>query len=302
MKGAVLLPSTFGEQYVTDRYTCLFRMLEDKLGFEVIFTSDSNSMPADVEVVIAFKSPQHSHVNSLMGLTSLPKRVKLIGYFVDLHGGGDYLVNMEQMLERCDVVLCSYDEMFRKKWPQFIEKYVFFPHCFAPHERFAQLPFNRGPVLKCVLAGARHPGVYPLREVISQGRGDIVMPPHPGGHTKKLREGVYTRERYAELLYCHFCGVATSSRFNYVVAKYFEIPATGALLLANEVPDLKKLGFIPGVHYVAISEENALDKIDECLNNPEAFTEIRIAGMEFVRENHSVRNRFEQLKRVLEAI
>jgi uncharacterized membrane protein YcgQ (UPF0703/DUF1980 family) len=96
--------------------------------------------------------------------------------------------------------------------------------------------------------------------------------------------------------------LSTSSKFNYVLAKYLEIPAVGSLLIANETNDLKKIGFIAGEHYVSITKENALETIYECLDNPDKYIEIRKNGMGFVRRNHSINNRFEQLKNILNEI
>lgn len=306
IQGAVLIPTTFdGRTYVTDRYSCLFEMLRDHLEFQIIVTDDPNRVPSNVDVVLTLKNPQPNVVSTLVQLADLDPQVKLIGYFTDLHLGDKepYHSSMIRMLERCDVVLCPYDEMFRKTWPQFVDKYVFFPHFFAPHERFARLSFNEDPVMKCVLAGAiGH--VYPLRCVISQYpfQGEVFIPQHPGYYTKKWDDAVFVRDRYARLLHDHFCSVATSSVYNYVVAKYFEIPATGALLLANEVEDLKKLDFVPFVHYIPITADDVVGRIQHCLLNPEEYIEIRRTGMKFVREEHSINNRFEQLRKILEVI
>lgn len=96
--------------------------------------------------------------------------------------------------------------------------------------------------------------------------------------------------------------IATSSIFHHMVVKYFEITATGALLLANEVEDLEKLDFVAFKHTVSITKDNALLQIDDFLANQKKYRAIRKTGMEFVCQNYSANNRFKQLKKILEDI
>jgi hypothetical protein len=72
------------------------------------------------------------------------------------------------------------------------------------------------------------------------------------------------------------------------------------LLLANEIDDLKKAGFVPYRHYVPITRADVLVRIDKCLKNPNDYDHIRREGMEFVRKNHSVVNRIERLRKIFD--
>ncbi|MBA7673089.1 hypothetical protein ES703_81277 [subsurface metagenome] len=316
MRGIILIPKLFDNRtYVTDRYACLFNKIKDELGFKISISDNSKNIDSGVEVIITFKSPQHSNPNTMMELVNLNRNVKLVGYFSDLHSYENkiYEDNMSQMLDRCDIILCPYDEAFRKKWPQYLNKYVFFPHFFAPYERYVKFRFNERPIPKCLLSGSMNPSfIYPLRTFIRE-KGDlstIDVLQHPGYHRNWKRvlksmlvdNSIYVGKRYAGLMNRYFCSIATSSIFHYVVAKYFEIPATGTLLLANEVEDLEKLGFIPFKHYVPITKDDVLSQIDDCLANQKKYREIRKTGMEFVRENHSINNRFKQFKKILKDV
>jgi hypothetical protein len=314
MSGVILIPKMFGSKfYVTDRYMCLFEMIRDKLGYRIIISNTTKDIPKHVDIIIAFKSPQHSNPETFMDLVERSGKTKIVGYFSDIHSFGNkiYERNISRMLERCDVIICPYDEAFRDKWPQYRDKYIFFPQYFAPHERYATLPFNKNPVYKCLLSGSvAPPNVYPIRMHIKmKGTSDkVTVMNHPGYRRnwfhellgKILQKELFMKESYAEEINRYFCSVATSSIYRYIVAKYFEIPAAGTLLLANETDDLKKLGFVPFRHYVPITHADALSKINECLSAPQHFTEIRKQGMHFVRNHHSVNNRFSTLKDILE--
>jgi hypothetical protein len=140
--------------------------------------------------------------------------------------------------------------------------------------------------MKCLLSGSLNPKVYPLRTFVKNNAGGMVVHKPPR----------YVGDDYARLLNSYFCGIATPSIFNYALGKYYEIPAAGSLLLACEIADYGKAGFIPNQHYIPITKSNVISIIKRCLKNPEEYEHIRKRGMKFVRKNHSVTNRMDILK------
>jgi len=302
--------------------------MAERFGFKVC-RADSIGAAPDADVVIVYKAAQHSNRNALADAANLPRRIKLISYFVDLHSQtrlspiqyglqgvnrmfgkkikfpeDDAPTPMEQILNRSDAIICPYDTAFKSQWPQYVEKYECFPHFFAPHNRYVNINFNRYPLNNVLLSGSIGFGtggidIYPMRRHIrDNASGHLTYLLHPGYHTGR---GI-VRDDYAKFIGSHLGGIATASRFGYVVTKYFEIPATGALLLGERIGDLDKLGFIPNEHYIPITKENVLGVVDECCANPQKYTEIRMAGMEFVRENHSVNNRIVQLEEIIKSV
>ena len=57
-----------------------------------------------------------------------------------------------------------------------------------------------------------------------------------------------------------------SSSMDYTLMKYFEIPATGALLFAEKTILYEQLGFKDGIHYVAVNSDNYKEKINTYLS------------------------------------
>lgn len=104
---------------------------------------------------------------------------------------------------------------------------------------------------------------------------------------------------YIKELNKYYCGIATSSVFECCVAKYFEIPASGSLLLANHSFDLYSLGFINNENFIEIDKFNYGDKINHIFNNPYDYDKIKKAGRAFILKNHTEKNRFEQFKQIL---
>lgn len=75
---------------------------------------------------------------------------------------------------------------------------------------------------------------------------------------------------------------------DYTLKKPFEVVGSGALGFLEPTKDFEELGFVPYVHYVPITEDD-FNKWDYILN-PEA-EKIANAGREFVKNNHSTKNR-----------
>lgn len=75
---------------------------------------------------------------------------------------------------------------------------------------------------------------------------------------------------------------------NQVLMKYFEIMASGTLLLTNLPRSYETFGFIPGEHFVTWRDLADLkEKIYYYLNESEIREQIAYNGMEFVRANYS---------------
>lgn len=95
------------------------------------------------------------------------------------------------------------------------------------------------------------------------------------------------------------------SVYQYPLMKYFEVLACRTLLLATNSPELEALGFITGVHFVAVTEEDVVDKANYYLENYQTVgRKIAKRGYRMVREQHAVKVRaiqlVEQISRILE--
>jgi len=298
MKGTIIIPRFYEtlwtpEFKTTSVWAPIFYGIQNHFGFELKF-ADEVDVPIGTDVVIMFGVPYHNRQKLIPGLIDLNKNTKLIMFTGDLQCYNNKLCldNKIKVFERCDRILSFAHEYFVKMYPQFLSKYEFMPHFFSPYERYSQFLFNDEPKMKCLLSGSVNE-VYPLRLFIKRNSKGVNIQYEPP---------IYIRDNYAKLLHSYFCCVTSSSIFNYVLAKYFEITAAGSLLLANETEDSKKVGFVPYKHYIPITKSDVFVKIDQCIRNPNDYTDIRMAGMEFVRKNHSVINRIESFKKIFDGM
>lgn len=296
MKGLIIIPKFYEKLWDTTFQSTMSVMaplwyeIQDRFGFDIIFADEVNA-GSEVDVVLMWASPYHNRPNLIPGLLDLNRSTKLVMWSGDLqcYGSKKCLENKLRVFERCDLIISQTNEYFTKMYPQYVSKNEIMLHFFSPHCRYVQLPFNNTPIMKCLLSGSRNKDVYTFREFIINSRYKDV----------DYRSPHFVGDSYAKLLHSYFCGVATASIFNYVLAKYFEIPATGSLLLADETEDLKISGLVPYKHYVPITKDDVFIKIAECLRNPGAYNGIRKEGMNFVRKNHSVINRVDQFEKIL---
>lgn len=97
------------------------------------------------------------------------------------------------------------------------------------------------------------------------------------------------------------CVYSAKGGFGIPVRKFFEIPASGALLLCSPPKGYKALGFINNENYVFVEPAEIADALDCWLNRSDAQI-VASAGQRLVAENHSLKARAGQIRRCFEAL
>ena len=217
----------------------------------------------------------------------------------DLHSWGDEMRRVKHSaFSTCDAVLATYAYAFESFFPDLsgVKEVVWVPHAASPD---FMLPLNEQPLNAVLLSGAVN-DYYPLRrqlKVLHDRSPDrVAYHPHPGYHCDYDYERDESVGRgYARTLNRHRACFTDSLKYGYVVAKFFEIPSTGALLLADATVSgpLAELGFVEGVHYVPVSGEDMGEKIKYVLDeaNHTALDVVRKAGQALVRARHKTADR-----------
>ena len=281
MNGTILLPEAFTrKRYLSDRYHILFDEIASRLNWKIHVANDIEEKEIEGNILMALKCPQHDDPSRGANIPKLSKKIKVISYTVDLQScSRDYVENVKKVLARSDLILCPYKHAFENRWPQYVDKFEWFPHYFAPTSRYQNMEFRKSPIPKCIVAGAAF-RPYPIRvkAVNSKGR-NIYRLPHPGYNPKmcvseinrfKFKVGL----DYAQELNKYSCALTCTSIYEYVLAKHLEIPAARTIMLTNRCTDLRDLGFIPSKHYVEVTEANVVGVIDDVVNHREKYTHI----------------------------
>ncbi|MHA2265641.1 MAG: glycosyltransferase [Candidatus Thorarchaeota archaeon] len=287
-KGHIVLPEFYQTRY-TDDYKCLVKRLVRHYGWKAEY-NDNPTVDNDTDILVLFACPQHNHPSRFASI-NIPDGTRVVGYLRDIHHFGVPAMQSEMVgwFKRYDVILSPAHELFKFLYPDFVDKMRYFPDFCGPMDRYASLPFNENPKMACFVSGTVNE-VYPLRSYVLQRNYGKLPIEHLGapweGH------GII-HDEYARKLNSYFCCLTDSSVFNYTLAKYFEIPASGSLLIANTTPDLNRLGFRPNVHYIQVNAMNVFEVIRECLEHPQDYIEIRKTGRQHVLDFHTDYARFE---------
>lgn len=204
----------------------------------------------------------------------------------------------EKAFRVCDTVLSTYAYRFEDFFPKMAKsrRIVWLPHSASPD--FA-LSANSAPRNELFLSGAITED-YPLRERLNalreSGCKEIIRHEHPGYHCEYNYAGDSRVGRaFARRIWERRAAFTDCSIYRYAVAKHFEIPATGALLVADialEEP-LKELGFLPGVHYFPVSDAEFEERVRSlfCEEHHPELDRIRQNGQALVLARHRTSHR-----------
>jgi Glycosyl transferases group 1 len=198
----------------------------------------------------------------------------------------------------CDTVLATYADRLPEFFPDLerSRRIVWLPHSASPD---FQLKANVHPANRLLLSGAIGPA-YPmrmrLRGLLADGFDGILRLQHPGYHCEYDYEiDPSVGPQFSRKIWECRAAFTDCLVHRYAIAKHFEIPATGALLVADAAiqESLEKLGFLPGVHYFPVSSEDLEHRLRYlfCEEHHAGLDRIRRNGQELVLERHRTSHR-----------
>jgi hypothetical protein len=308
--------------YVVDKIPHLIHQLSKRLDVQILTHPVTDISSVNGDIILTIKNLQKNTIETDEGkgyiesyiklLKSLKdKGKKILGYHddLDISEPGKYenlrmyhYDVLRRLIGIFDKMLVAYPTPFISKFPTQKHKLVLFPQFIAPTHRYKNLTFNDTPIKKCIVAGYdisvyRHTKGY----ITSKNSPLIHRIPHPG-YNKNQKHTVIKGDAWAQELNKFLCGYAGTTPRNYVIAKYFEIPASGCLLLGTYGTDLKLFGFKDGINFIQVNKDNFFDKLQYIINNPKEYTDIRKAGRDLVFSRHTVDHRLETLINTIEEI
>ena len=199
-------------------------------------------------------------------------------------------------IKKVDAVIGAYMYNLNYYFPEVLG----LPRLWVPHAASGifQLPMKDGRnVNRSVLLSGAVNEWYPYRRLVLDKilRGDerFSLHRHPGYGPRK--DDASIGRSYASLLNSYLACITDGLVFNYTIAKIFELPAAGCLLLVNSeiTSHLSPLGFLPGVHYIPYSRDSLETTVDAVLDekNIEAVDSIRRQAQHLVWSRHTVTHR-----------
>lgn len=216
----------------------------------------------------------------------------------DLHGDR---YPMAQALALADGVLSTYAPRIAEFFPSLHASHVtWIPH--AASSDFL-LPLNDASRAVVFVSGAMS-RLYPLRRVMGElasRRPELAhVHEHPGYRVDyDLDRDPRVGRGYAQAMRGCLAAFTDGLLHHYLVAKFFEIPATGALLIADRAvaPQLARLGFDDGVHYVSASADDLESVIERVLDdrNRAEIDAIRARGHALIHQRHTTEHRAREI-------
>ena len=294
--------------YTTREAAYIIRSLIDDYGWAQIETDDLYYSSDSLESILRSRFAELPEVilcwEGYYFINARRREIASLGcaryiFCDDLHGGDEHSEEeMTEAFSMFNTILSTYGYVFDRFFPALAKtkKVVWIPHSASPDFLLA---FNEHPVNAIFLSGVIDDH-YPLRKrmraLCEKGSYPIRFHQHPGYRCDFDHETNTSIGRgYAEKINTYRVAFTDSSRYRYCVAKYFEIPATGALLLADRAvgEPLTTIGFIEGVNYVGVSDEDLEEKMEYALdeNNHEELDEVRRRGQELVWRRHKTGDR-----------
>jgi hypothetical protein len=319
MLKVIVAPKSALGGYVSREFFFIIEELEHRLGWRQIETWELASDHRRLRTILLERFGSIPQVilfwEQFQLFTARAKEIwKLgsqIGIWVDDLHSFDDSVRLSRLAPfvLADKVLATYADRFEAFYP-FVRKgadLIWVPHSASSD---FMLALNETPERAVLLSGATTPH-YPLRRQLKALCEDGCLPinysDHPGYHCEFDHESdERVGKGHAKTIARHLAAFSDGSMYRYVVAKFFEIPATGALLLGEETMKsaLASLGFKDGVHYLSIEPENLESRVEEVLDprNRRAIDEIRQRGQKLVSERHLVEHRAKQIDQVFDGI
>jgi len=199
-------------------------------------------------------------------------------------------------------IFSLYRDKFYEWYPRFWKRLFWLPHHFNP-QVFHDYGMNKD--IDYLLMGAMHPQIYPLRHKVlqrMQNKTGFVYHPHPGYRNFDDSDDALVGERFAREINRAKIFFTCDSAYRYPVAKYFEVLACRTLLLASASRELADLGFLPDVHFVAVDENNFLQKAEYYLSHEAERERIASQGYEMVHDRHTTAIRARQMITAIKGI
>jgi hypothetical protein len=215
----------------------------------------------------------------------------------DLHHSDRHRAR-ERAFLLCSTLFAPYAYRFAAFFPMVADtrRVIWLPHSASAD---FDLVVNIAPRNQLFLSGSLG-DCYTLRQslnlLMESGFEGIVRQQHPGYHCRYDYENDSRIGRaFARRIWEHRAAFTDCSTFHYAVAKHFEIPATGALLVADAAIEgpLRELGFVPGVHYFQVAAGDLEDRVKYllCEENHRELDQIRSNGQALVMGRHRTSHR-----------
>lgn len=291
MTSKIIIIADWIIDYVTKEHYMFAKQLHSRYGWTIIKLSMLN-----MEEVKQRKSIVLCITYDNLDISVLKcENITLVYKIDDLYPYKDI---RKKCIDYADLIISPYQYLFKEEkiiqmFPSIKSKESYHIPYSAVDTFYKNIEFNNTPKEKIFVSGAVS-DVYPLRQYILRYKEYIETLEHPT--YKHLKHNIID-EKYYNKLSEYLCCFTDALIYKYVLLKVFEICSVGSLLLCDELiqDELYRMGFENNVNYISCNKENLETKMKWVLDkkNRKIVDEIRLNGMNLVRNNHNTNNRSE---------
>ena len=293
------------DTYISDEFWSIIKELERK-GVKLFNTEERTNEWKDYPIALFWETYEfcENNIDDYNGFK--------VFFCDDLH----YNTSKRRMqrlnvFNKMDLLLATYDYLIDDLYPECKTKHLWIPHSIS--QSFNNIQYNNNPIEKCILSGAdsyHYPLRIHLKKIMPKDKLEIMKHPgythYPSANIKPTCKDKDTynnsiRSKYVKKLNKYLVGFTCGSIYNYALGKMFEIPGSSSLLVTDESmePILRKLDFIPGKNYVSSSWDTMQKTIEDIIDNPKKYENIRKNGWNLIRNNHTYKNRANKIYNIL---
>jgi len=270
----------------------------NKISSDTLISNIQNELYKNINVHVLIFGGVSAYVDLVK---FLPKNIKLHFIIDDIHHSSKIRSYRQKVFNNSTTLFLSYGYHFARFFKQHKQT------VFLPHSAAYVIPFNDNPIIKILVSGHCNKDIYPNRQLLldlskSDDRITYFKPDYNGYKISEKQKSATFGIKYYELLNKYLACVADDSipDRRYLVSKFFEIMASGSLLVAfneNTKDIFTNLGFFDNVHYISVNRENIGDKLNYIFNenNNDEITRIRKQGQYLVHNNHMYSHRAETI-------
>jgi len=120
-------------------------------------------------------------------------------------------------------------------------------------------------------------------------------------YSQPIMHNIY-RSLFQQLIINSRICMTDGGAYEFMIRKFFEIPASGSLLLARPCAGFADLGFVDGVSAIIIDEDKPVEQVLSLLEDPDRIQLIASCGQRLVWTRHSIQARASQLNSCLKSI
>ena len=233
-------------------------------------------------------------------------RIRLIVFIDDLHFGTPGVFSSRQFLfESASEIFSTYPYLFHNYYHDIPSKKItWLPHSAST---LSYRSINKTAENLLFVSGANLLEWYPCRWrafFLCRNRNDLVSCLKHPGYAEGMKNDssfYYGGRRYFSYMRQYVFGLGTCQSVHYAIAKLFEIPANGLVLVTTDdlVPILARLHLYSNEHFVNIdcsSNKNLTNEIVRLQNiSKDNLFQIRQKSQEIIFERHLTTHRAELL-------